>query len=303
VTTLVIGEALVDLIVAPDGALTAAPGGGPFNAARTIARLGVEVSFVGGVSDDVFGRRISALLAADGVHQALGPRSGSPTTLALAELDDGGAATYEFYVAGTSAAEVRESDVDADLLASAAAVHVGTLGLVLEPLASTVETVLARLPADALVLVDPNCRPGIIPDEATYRARLSRVLARADVVKVSGDDLAYLDPGARPLDAARALLDAGPGVVLFTDGADAVVVLTRDGDVVLDVPSVDVVDTVGAGDAFGGAFLAFWVGAGRGRALADRARLRDAVERAIVVAGITCTRAGADPPRLAELPS
>ena len=301
-TVLVVGEALVDLIVSPDGSLEAVPGGGPFNLARTAARLGVPTAFAGGISDDVFGRRISALLVTDGVSTPVSPRRGIATTLALAELDAGGAATYTFYVDGTSAAELHAGDVtvtdDVDVLA------VGTLGLVIEPCASTVEALVAAAPERLLVFVDPNCRPSIIRDDTGYRARLDRVLARADVVKVSGDDLAYLDPTADPLDVARGLLAHGARVVLFTDGGDSVRIYAGDTEVVVPVPGVDVVDTVGAGDAFGGAFLAFWQIAGHHRDdLADLAKVSAAVERAIVVAGITCTRPGADPPRLAELPA
>jgi fructokinase len=302
VSVLVVGEALVDLIVSPDGSLEAVPGGGPFNLARTAARLGVATAFGGGISDDVFGRRIAALLARDGVTTPVSPRTGRNTTLALAELDAGGAATYTFYVDGTAAAELHEGDVvigaDVDVLA------VGTLGLVVEPIASTVEALVASAPERLLVFVDPNCRPSIISDDAAYRARLARVLGRADVVKVSGDDLAYLDPDSDPVVVAGGLLDLGPRVVLFTDGGDAVRILTRDGEVVVPVPRVDVVDTVGAGDAFGGAFLAFWERAGHHRDdLADLDKVRAVVERAIVVAGITCTRPGADPPHLDELPA
>ena len=299
---LVVGEALVDLIVTPDGAIRGVPGGGPFNLARAAARLDADVAFGGGISDDVFGRRIASLLNEDGVALPLPPRRGLPTTLALAELDDGGAATYHFYVDGTSAPalEVGELSLGADVTVLA----VGTLGLVLEPMAAAAEALVLSAPDHVIVMVDPNCRPQIIRDESGYRARLARVLGRADVVKVSGDDLLWLEPASEPLDAARDLLTAGPRVVLFTDGADAVRVLTPDAEIVLRVPLVDVVDTVGAGDSFGGGFLAFWEGAGRTRDdLRDVDLVRAAVERAIVVAAITCTRPGADPPRLGELPA
>ena len=302
-TILVVGEALMDLIVKTDGTLTAVAGGGPFNTARTIARLGAEVSFLGGVSDDVFGRQITAALVGDGVAVPLPARAGFPTTLALAELEDAGAARYEFYTAGTSAAQLHEADIPASIVSDADVIHVGTLGLLLQPLAGTVESVVQRARHDALVFVDPNCRPGVAPDEAAYRARLTRLLSRADVVKVSGDDMAYLDPGSSALDSARALLTHGPRVVLFTDGANSVHILRREAETVVLVPKVDVVDTVGAGDAFGGAFLAFWVGAGLGaKDLEDQDRLIATVERAIIVAAITCSRAGANPPRLDELP-
>ena len=303
-TVLVVGEALVDLIVSPDGSLEAVPGGGPFNLARTAARLGVATAFGGGISDDVFGRRIAALLRADDVDTPVTTRTGLNTTLAIAELDASGAASYTFYLDGTAAAELHDGDVvvgeEVDVLA------VGTLGLVAEPIAATVERLVAGVADRVLVFVDPNCRPSVISDDAGYRARLERVLARADVVKVSGDDLAYLDADADadPVAVARGLLAFGPAVVLFTDGGDSVRILCADGELVVPVPGVAVVDTVGAGDAFGGAFLAFWERDGHHRDdLTDLEKLRSAVERAIVVAGITCTRPGADPPHLAELPA
>ena len=301
-TVLVVGEALVDLIVSPDGSLEAVPGGGPFNLARTAARLGVATAFGGGISDDVFGRRIAALLRADDVDTPVTTRTGLNTTLAIAELDASGAASYTFYLDGTAAAELHDGDVvvgeEVDVLA------VGTLGLVAEPIAATVERLVAGVADRVLVFVDPNCRPSVISDDVGYRARLERVLARADVVKVSGDDLAYLDAGSDPVAVARGLLALGPAVVLFTDGGDSVRFLCADGELVVPVPGVAVVDTVGAGDAFGGAFLAFWERDGHHRDdLTDLAKLRSAVERAIVVAGITCTRPGADPPHLAELPA
>jgi fructokinase len=301
VSVLVVGEALIDLIVSPDGRIEAVPGGGPFNVARTIARLGVPASFGGGVSDDAFGRRIADLLVADGVDVPVAVRAGRPTTLALAELDEGGAATYRFYLTGTSAAQVELADLPP--LGDVRVLAVGTLGLVMEPIASTVDAAAAGVGADVLVFVDPNCRPGTISDEPAYRALLERLFARADIVKVSGDDLAYLDPSAAAIDVARGIQARGARIVLFTDGADAVRIVHSGGELTVDVPTVDIVDTVGAGDSFGGAFLAFWDAAGRGRTdLDDLDAVRATVERAVVVAGITCTRAGANPPHLDELP-
>jgi fructokinase len=156
----------------------------------------------------------------------------------------------------------------------------------------------AAASADTLVMLDPNCRPAVIADRATYLDRLDRVIARADIVKVSVDDLAYLDPGMDALDAARAITRRGPGVVLLTDGGRPVIIATASETVEIAVPETRVIDTVGAGDAFGGAFLARWIERGLGRSdLADAAAVRDAVTLAIEVAHVTCQRAGADPPR------
>lgn len=298
----VAGEALVDIIMGLDGRLTANPGGGPYNAARTIARLGGSSAFLGRVSTDRFGRELYERLGADGVDLGLVVRTDQPTTLAVAELDTGGAATYHFYTEGTAAAGLLPGDLPGGLPRSAVALHVGTLGLVLEPTASTLSALVDQADREVLVFVDPNCRPAVVPDAAGYQSRLRPVLARADVVKVSGDDLDFLYPGTDHLVAARELVAHGPSVVLVTDGARSVRIVTGEAELDVDVPQVPVVDTVGAGDSFGGAFLVAWLAGGRGAAdLGDGPALRAAVQAAVVVAGITCGRQGADPPRLDEL--
>jgi fructokinase len=298
----VAGEALVDLIVHPDGRLAAIPGGGPFNTARTIGRLGVDVAFLGRLSTDRFGGILSAALVADGVDLRWATLTEAPTTLAVAELDADGAASYRFHLAETSAPGLTLDDTLAVLRRVPRAIHVGTLGLVVDPMASALAAGIGRTDPSTLVMVDPNCRPRVIPDREAYLDRLGGVLSRADVVKVSADDLSYLAPGIVPITAARALLPGRAGVVLLTDGPRSVTVLTDGFEIEVPVPPTDVVDTVGSGDAFGGAFLARWIECGWGRAnLADAAALREAVTLAIEVAVVTCQRVGADPPHRAEV--
>ena len=293
----VAGEALIDLILHPDLRLTAVTGGGPFNTARTIGRLGGDVAFMGRLSTDRFGSVLRDALAADGVNLALAAGTEAPTTLAVAELDAAGAATYRFHTAETSAPGLDLDDVLAAVRVAPEAVHVGTLGLVLEPMASALVAGVGRLAEDTLLMVDPNCRPRVIADRDAYLGRLTSVLARADVVKVSGDDLAYIAPERPAIEAARTLLALGPLVVLLTDGAKSVWVIGRAFEVELPVPRIAVVDTVGSGDAFGGGFLAWWMDRGLGRAgLDDAAAVSEAATRAIDVASLTCQRPGADPP-------
>ncbi len=302
-TVLVVGEALVDLVPGGDGRLAAHPGGGPYNAARTLARLGAPTVLLTRLSSDSFGDRLRAELEADGVSPAALVATDDPTTLALAETDDAGVARYVFYSADTAAAGLTREEALAALPDDVSALLAGTLGLVLEPLAGAVEAVTAAVAEGTLVLVDPNCRADAIADEAAYRERLARVLANTDVVKVSEEDLDWLSPGTDPQAAARELLAAGPSVALLSLGPDGARVLTAEGDLTVPSPAVEVVDTIGAGDALGGGFLAWWQRHGLGReALADAEALRAATDYAVRVAARTCERAGAAPPTLDELP-
>jgi fructokinase len=298
----VAGESLIDLIVGVDGRVEAIPGGGPYNVARTLGRLGQAVAFLGRLSTDRFGSILRAGLTADNVEPGLVATTDDPTLLAVVELDGGGAARYRFHVDGTAAPGLSAADLPARLPAAATALHVGTLGLVFEPMAATIDSLVANVAPDVLVVADPNCRPTAIVDPGGYRARLARVFGRVDVVKVSVEDLQWLEPLTDALDAARRLLDRGPAAVLVTDGPRPVRVVTAAGVTELAVPAVRVVDTVGAGDAFGAGFLAAWTDEGHGRGdLADAEALASATRFAIQVGALTTTRAGAEPPTLAEL--
>lgn len=298
----VAGESLVDRIVGADGSTTDLPGGGPFNTARTVARLAVPVAFLGCLSSDRSGAILRAVLVADGVDLSLAVTTVAPTTMALAEIDAQGSAVYQIETAGTSAPNLLADAVRAALATRPVALHVGTLGLVLEPMATALADGVARCAPETLVMVDPNCRPAVVTDRSGYLARLHRILRRADLVKASRDDLDYLWPDVPVVVAVRHVLAAGPQAVLVTDGPRPVSCHTRRFTFNLSVPPVAVVDTVGAGDAFGGAFIARWIERGFGRdELSDESALRDAIRLAIDVAGLTCLRPGADPPHRSEL--
>jgi fructokinase len=299
---LVAGEALYDLVARDDGSILARPGGGPFNTARTIARLEQPVAYLGRLSSDRFGRELERRLAEDGVGLGALSRTEEPTTLALAEVDERGGASYRFYLEGTAAAGLEPEEALAALPEGVEVLHAGTLGLAIEPLADAVEAVVERLAPAALVAVDPNVRAGAVADAAAYRARLERVCGHAHLVKVSEDDLAWLDPQRDWRDAASALLDRGPAAVLVTRGAEGAAALTRSGVTEVAATPVEVVDTIGAGDAFGGGFLAWWRAHGLGRdALHDHERVVEATRFASRVAALTCAKPGASPPRLGEV--
>jgi fructokinase len=298
----VAGEALFDLVLEGTEQLQAHPGGGPFNTARTLGRLEQPVGYLGRLSTDRFGTRLRQLLLDDRVSVETVVATEDPTTLALAELDAAGAARYRFYAAGTSAPGLTPELAERALPTRVEILHAGTLGLVLEPCATALEGVIERLAGRALIAIDPNCRPTVIDDPEAYRARLARVLGHADLVKVSEEDLAWLDPEREPVDAARALLAGGAAAAVLTRGGDGAVAITASGEVAVPAPPVQVVDTIGAGDAFGGGFLAWWRRAGLGREdLSDLSTVVEATRFACLVAAKTCERPGASPPRLSEL--
>jgi len=301
---LVGGEALFDVVAGDGDALEAHPGGGPFNAARTTARLEQPVAYLGRLSTDRFGDRLERILLDDGVSLQSVVRTEDPTTLALAELGDGGSVSrYRFYTQGTSAAGLTSEAALVALPERVATLFVGTLGLVLEPMASALEAVVDRLAgSDTMVVVDPNCRPHVIDDASAYRRRLRWILAHTHLVKVSEEDVAFLDPDRDPVKATRALLADGPSVGLLTRGGDGVVVVTSNSDAIVTPPPAKVVDTIGAGDAFAGGFLSWWRERDLGAdALADLDTVVEAATFACLVAARTCERAGASPPYRREL--
>jgi fructokinase len=299
----VTGEALFDLVIDSDGHIAAQPGGGPFNTARTMGRLGLAPAFLGRLSRDGFGRMLRASLGRDGVTLGVPELTDAPTTLAAVDVDPAGGPEYHFYLADTSSAALDYQLLSTALPSGVTALHAGALALVMEPVATSIERLITRdVPPHALVMIDPNCRPQVITDRHAYLARLSRILHRTDVVKASVEDLGFLFPGETAPAAATALLDQGPALVLVTDGPRPARAFLPGQELAVDVPVVKVVDTIGAGDAFGGAFLAWWSGNELTRSDLHRAGpVREALQAAVEVAALTCTRVGAEPPWRAEV--
>jgi fructokinase len=299
----VVGEALIDLVAGPDGQVRAHLGGGPYNAARAMARLNVPTTFLGRLAGDAFGRLLREQLTEEGVGIAVPDPSGRPSTLAVVAVDDAGVASYSFYLDGTSVADLDYPAARRALPAEVTAVHVGSLGLLMEPVGTSTERLLLTdVPAGTLVLLDPNCRPGAVADHDAYRKRIDVFARRADIVKASVEDLAYLYPGVPPAEAAALLLEAGPSLVLVTDGPHPARAFLPGAVLAEPVPVVPVADTIGAGDAFGGGFLAWWLAHNLGREdLRDQELVGTALRAAAAVAALTCARPGADPPTRAEL--
>jgi fructokinase len=293
----VAGEALIDVVVGAAGSLTALPGGAPFNVARTVARLGGQSQFVGRLSDDPFGERLRAALERDGVQIAVSEPTLAGTTLALAQLDALGTAQYRFYLDGTSASQLRREDLRPGVLAGSEALVLGGLGIVIEPTAETLRELVNGRPPGITTMLDPNCRAGAIADLDAYRRMIRDLMRHVDIVKVSTDDLRLLAPRSGSTEAARALLALGPAAVLVTGGSRPVGIHTPDIERSLPVPAVEVVDTIGAGDAFVAAFLTWWTSHSmKPPQAADQDALVRATEAAIGVGVAACTTPGAELP-------
>ncbi len=298
------GEALIDMLPRTldngQNVFAPYPGGSVFNTAVAAARLGVDTAFFTGLSTDLFGQQLDHVLHTNGIDGGLIARSARPTTLAFVTLTEG-QAKYAFYDENTAGRMVAVADLP-DLPPGLSAVFFGGISLAVDPCAETYAT-LADRAADAgkLVMVDPNIRPDFISDHARYRARMDRMFAAADVVKVSDEDLRWLTSDGDIATGAQAVRAKGPGFVLVTQGADGVTAFSPAG--VLHVPARDVVvvDTVGAGDTFNAGFLA---GLAEAHVLSKSAvptwdddTLRTALALGVNAAAITVGRAGANPPK------
>lgn len=298
----VCGEALIDVIHNRDGTRHSAPGGGPFNTARALARLGVPVAFLGRLSTDPSGKLLTDRLAADGVDLRLASFGPEPTTRAIATVLADGTTAYEFLHEGTSAPSLAADMLPVQLGHEVDAIHFGSLGLVFEPMASSLAALVQRDRAGRLVMVDPNMRSGLI-DDGDYRDRLQAGIAASSIVKASEADIAFLMPGTSIENAAAAMVGNGASLAVVTLGERGAFAAHRDLRVHVPAPQVEVVDTIGAGDAFGAGLLAWLHDNGKASpdlSLDDKA-LRAALAYACLVAAVTCTRRGADPPWKREL--
>lgn len=304
----VAGDALVDLTPArtADGAAAfqPRPGGSCLNVAAGLGRLGVPTALLARISDDHFGDLLRAHLAASGTQLTHLLPTPDPTTLAAVHLRDDGSAAYSFHANGAADRGLRPEHLAAlpgsGALPPGAALHLGSLGLLLEPLASTLDGLLRREAGRRLVSLDPNVRPGLVADRAAYLRRFAEWVALADVVKASDEDLAWLHPG-QPYEAvADRWLASGAGLVLITFGSRGAWAAGRDTRVHVPAPAVRVVDTVGAGDAFTAGVLAHLHHTGRldreGVDTLGAGELARLVSFAAEIAADTCTRAGAQPP-------
>ncbi len=301
------GEALIDMLPREtrDGepAFAPFPGGAVFNTAIALGRLEAGPGFFCGLSNDLFGQMLVDTLKASNVSTDLAPRPDKPTTLAFVKLDDGHA-TYTFYDENTALTSLRRSDLP-DLTADVDAMFFGGISLAEGPSAEAFEAFMIREATARVTMIDPNIRPSFIKDRDAYVTRVRRMMAAADIVKLSDEDLIWLEGDGAVADHARALIARGTKLVLITEGAKGATGYTDAHTVFVPSQKVDVVDTVGAGDTFNAGVLYALQKAGLLTKSAIAAMTDDAMRDALAMgarcAAITVSRAGANPPKLSEL--
>ncbi len=298
----VLGEALVDVVLRPDGSREAHPGGSPANVAVGLARLGSDVTLLTETGDDSNGELVRGHLRNNGVRLPEPPPPGSRTSVAEATIAADGAATYVFDIRWEGA------EADRPLPEGTTCAHTGSIAAAMPPGSLLVPDWLSAARTTATVSYDPNVRAALMGDHDGAVEHAERLIRLCDVVKTSDEDLEWLYPGEPFESVAKRLLGLGPALVAVTRGASGAYAVTAHGEVPVPSVPVDVVDTVGAGDAFmagllDGVRLAGLLGADRRGALHDagRSELAPALERAARVAAFTCGRAGADPPRADQL--
>jgi fructokinase len=301
------GEALIDMLprVTAQGedAYAPYPGGAVFNTAIALARLGAPSGLFCGLSTDLFGETLIDALRASTVAHDLAIRTYRPTTLAFARLVDG-QPSFWFYDENTAGRMIRRDDLP-DIPATVGAMFFGGISLMVEPCGNAYEALMLREADTRLIMLDPNIRPGFINDETAYRARIARMIAGADIVKVSDEDLRWLDGDGAIADLAAGLLSQGPKLVFVTEGARGATAFARDHKILVAAKKVDVIDTVGAGDTFNAGILASLHQCGALNkaqiGALDRDTMRAALALGVRAATVTVSRAGANPPWLNEL--
>lgn len=301
------GEALIDMLPrqsqAGEPAFAPYAGGAIFNSAIALGRLGVPVEFFSGLSSDLFGQQIREVLAASNVGSRYADVSARPTTLAFVRLADGHA-TYTFYDENTAGRMLTEADLPA-LGDDIDAMLFGAISLIPEPCGSAYEALMKREHENRVMMFDPNIRPGFIQDKQAHLERMQRMLAMADIVKLSDEDLSWFGETGSHDEIAANWLRKGPKLVIITKGSKGAIAYNDRHTVSVTSEKVAVVDTVGAGDTFNAGVLA----ALHEQNVLTKSAIAELSEKAIEkalslsarAAAVTVSRAGANPPWRREL--
>ena len=300
------GEALIDMLprTSTEGEACYAPyaGGAVFNTAIALGRLGAKIGFYSGIAQDMMGEVLTETLVNSKVDTSTVVYSDRPSTVAFIKLVDG-QATYAFYDENTAGRMLSKDDLPTEVAADT--LFFGGISLPVDPCGATYEALCHREAANKVIMIDPNIRPGFIRDEATYRARIEGMLAVADIIKVSDEDLTWLFGEDDMMDHAKKLISNGAKLVCITEGAKGSYGITAENVVFVEAQKATVVDTVGAGDTFNAGVLASLQSAGKLTKAAvaelDEETIRTALSLGNRAAAVTVSRAGANPPWSNEL--
>jgi fructokinase len=290
----VCGEVLIDVL--PTGPVV---GGGPANTAKALSRLGQTVDFVGGISTDSYGQLARKELERDGVGLGLVLESDKPTCTATVHLDKAGSATYTFVIDGTATFDFSVSWLPDPEKSKPSILHIGTLATVVEPGAAALFDWAVKCAEFAPIVFDPNVRPSFLGDREKYCQAVEKWVGVSSVVKLSDEDIAWLYPDQSLDEVTHRWLEGETSLVVVTRGAKGIIGHTQGASEEVEGVRVDVVDTVGAGDTVG-AILVEGVVQHSVAGLVGHT-LNTVLHRAAVAAGITVSRAGAQPPRMHEL--
>ncbi|HBZ93929.1 MULTISPECIES: carbohydrate kinase family protein [unclassified Pseudomonas] len=307
---LVCGEALFDVFIQNDGgrsnelAFKAIAGGSPFNVALGLRRMGADSALFTGISSDSLGQHLRQVLSDEGVSDAYLIASDAPTTLAMVGVDASGSPRYSFRGEGCADRQLRTEHLPT-LDDQVRGVHVGSFSLVVEPVASTLLQLVQREHPHRLISLDPNVRLGPAPDVALWRERVETFARHAHLIKVSEEDLQLLYPERDPQQVAASWLNERCQLVFLTQGSAGASVYSRHGHSSAPAVAVHTRDTVGAGDTFQAALLAYLarhqLDSVEALATLSREQIDAMLNQAIAAAALTCSRVGPDLPYLHEL--
>ena len=304
---LVAGEALIDMISREGGPNTyrAIPGGSPFNVAIGLSRLNIATGFLGKLSTDPLGQQLKTALQDNGVKLDFVQDDSGPTQLALVTRKPGNEPQYVFYGHQSADANLLPENLPIALPDSIHALHFGSLSLISRPTGTALTQLMRRENQHRVISLDPNVRPSRIPDMATYKLQLEEWMQLSHIVKLSQADLDVVYPESQTSEIVHRWLTLGPILVVVTQGKNGATGYTADGSVHVSAPVIQLVDSIGAGDAFMSGLLASLHDQDRLSLKTlqdlDNENLQCALQFATQVAAATCKREGADPPHRMEL--
>ena len=308
------GEALIDMVPQPGAMYRPCCGGSPYNTIIAAARLGVPTAFLAHFSQDFFGEMLFKRLTENNVDTRFIRRTGENTMLAFVKLEAGGEPLYTFYTEGTASVSFEQKDIPKNLMQEIECIYFGSVAMTMEPIGTSIETFVQQYGREGgpVISYDPNVRPFMIKNRVAFVERAERLMACANIVKISKADAEYIYPDLSFDERIEKILFAGRGgrllvCTLGRDGALAVLKTGAGHTIRARAPIVDlpVLDTIGAGDTFHGAFLAFLSRTGRLSRPSIDAMTEQYLSAALLfankAASLVCSREGAEPPALAEV--